>query len=146
MTTTTSRKNSHENHRYLVDTLLSLPVKNLEARVSQLESDIKVRSSISDQTLSKLGTSRLAVEDKLCRLQYSEVAGSSSSNQASFAAQALRIDTMIFDEIRACFRDTFELREKLTQAKEELSLASSKFGLVSKALSKGGQVRRGRAK
>ena len=115
----------------IVDTLLDLPVKNLEQRIKDVETEIAMRAIIRNGALSSMGTHQLRLEENLRQMQYrSAMNGSALARKTTLEQEMARTEFRKLDEWLSYFRDMSTLREKLQAAREELVLEREKRRLV----------------
>lgn len=114
----------------IVETLLRLPVKNLESRIKQLQKDIKTRQKLSNHALSKLGTQRFNLEEKVWQQRYIGLLGHNFKEDMGFASQLLKLKQSTIYETHSCFRDISEFKEKLHHIQEEFEMARQKLRLI----------------
>ena len=115
----------------IVDTLLDLPVKNLEQRIQDLETEITMRAIIRNGALSSMGTHKLRLEENVRQMHYrSAVNGSALSRRTALEQEMARTEFRKLDEWLSYFRDASRLRERLQDAREELALEREKRRLV----------------
>jgi len=125
----------------LVDELLELPKKNLEARIRQLEQDIKTRLVLNEEVLSRIGTSQLGLQGQLWQLRYVSPFLHAFRANRDFQAQLQRLDSLKINEELSCFKDMHDLKVQLQSASEELETAKRKLRLV-KGTKNGGKSRK----
>ena len=114
----------------IVDTLLDLPVKNLEAKVKQLEDEMEMRRVIFRGTLDNLGTRRIRLEENIERLWYSAVLGLDSGRRSAMEQRLIQTQNKEIDEWLAYFKDMNQLQGSFQEAKQELALEREKRRLV----------------
>jgi len=114
----------------ILETFLKLPKKNLEARIKQLEDEIKTRQALSNEALSGLGTHQLQIKDKLWRLRYTSMLNEGFIVNRDFIKQLINLEEQRFKEMINCFNDILHLKEKLQEAREELELDRQKLKLI----------------
>ena len=115
----------------IVDTLLDLPVKNLEQRIKDVETEIAMRRVLLNGALSSLGTHQLRLEERIRQMQYrSTMNGSALARKTTLEQEMARTEFRKLDEWLSYFRDMSTLREKLQAAREELVLEREKRRLV----------------
>ena len=115
----------------IVDTLLDLPVKNLEQRIKDLGTEITMRTIIRNGALSSMGTHQLRLEESLRQMHYrSAVNGSALSRRTALEQEMARTEFRKLEEWLSYFRDASRLRERLQEAKEDLALEREKRRLV----------------
>ncbi|MCH8837982.1 MAG: hypothetical protein IIA60_09325 [Candidatus Marinimicrobia bacterium] len=115
----------------IVETLLDLPVKNLEQRIKDVETEIAMRAIIRNGALSSMGTHQLRLEENLRQMQYrSAINGSAMARKTTLEQEMARTEFRKLDEWLSYFRDMSTLREKLQAAREELVLEREKRRLV----------------
>ena len=115
----------------IVDTLLDLPVKNLEQRIKDLGTEITMRAVIRNGALSSMGTHQLRLEESLRQMHYrSAVNGSALARKTALEQEMIRTETRKLDEWLSYFRDASRLRERLQEAGEELALERERRRLV----------------
>ena len=115
----------------IVDTLLDLPVKNLEQRIKDVETEVAMRAIIRNGALSSMGTHQLRLEENLRQMQYrSAMNGSALARKTTLEQEMARTEFRKLDEWLSYFRDMSTLREKLQAAREELVLEREKRRLV----------------
>ena len=115
----------------IVDTLLDLPVKNLEQRIKDVETEIAMRRVLLNGALSSLGTHQLRLEERIRQMQYrSTMNGSAQARKTTLEQEMARTEFMKIDERISFFKDMSKSREKLQAAREELVLEREKRRLV----------------
>lgn len=115
----------------IVETLLDLPVKNLEQRIKDVETEVAMRAIIRNGVLSSMGTHQLRLEENLRQMQYrSAINGSALARKTTLEQEMARTEFRKLDEWLSYFRDMSTLREKLQAAREELVLEREKRRLV----------------
>ncbi len=115
----------------IVDTLLELPVKNLEERMKQLETEIQMRAIIRNGALSSLGTHQLRLEENLRQVHYrSAINGSALARKTALEQEMARTEFRKIDEWLAYFKDVIKLQDDLQHTREELALEREKRRLV----------------
>lgn len=113
----------HADH--VLDELFRLPVKSLESRISRIESELKERMRLQDQTVSEIGTHKRSLKGALFRLRYApEMARGPLRNQL------LGVETLRWTELRSALKDTSDLNESLQKTREELNTAIRKRSLI----------------
>ncbi len=120
-----SRENEQDD---IVETLLRIPVKNLEEKVKLFESEIKLRKKISWKAIAKLGTQQLHLEERMRHLNYS--LGVQESFSRSLKFQFINLEIQKVREIISCFEDVSMKKEKLLIVNEELELERQKQRLI----------------
>ncbi len=125
----TEYKSKEAEAKDIVDSLLKLPVKNLESRVKHLECEIQKRQKIRNGALSTLGTNKLRLQEQIIQLRSVGMLGDAFVVKRDFQKQVTNLEEHAINEITGCFRDVLELNEKLHKAKEELELEILKLGL-----------------
>ncbi len=117
------------NNNDIVNDLIRLPKKNLEARINQLETDIIGRQKISNSIITSLSTHQIQLKDRLRRQQYFPlINGHNIRNQTT--SKIIQIEEDILREIVANFKDITELRKELLYAKDEISLLKQKLKIL----------------
>lgn len=115
----------------IVDTLLRLPVKNLEDRIKQIETEVAMRRVLLNGALSSLGTHQLRLKEKLRQVHYrSAINGSALARKTTLEQEMARTEFRKIDEWLAYFKDVIKLNDDLQQAREELTLEREKRRLV----------------
>lgn len=115
----------------VVDTLLDLPVKNLEERIKQLETEIQMRAIIRNGALSSFGTHQLRLEEKLRQIHYRSAINSSAlARKTALDQEMVRTEFRKIDEWLEYFKDVIKLQDDLQQAREELALEKEKRRLL----------------
>jgi len=123
------KKKEESNNKNIIENLIRLPKKNLEAKIRQLEADIKTRQKINDKSLTSLSTHQLQLKDRLWQQRYiPDITGHTTRNQTS--SKIIQLEEDIQKEIVGCFGDISELRKELLYAKAELSLLSQKLKIL----------------
>ena len=115
----------------IIEDILKLPKRNLEARIKQLELDIKSRLELNDNVLTNLENNQIRLEDQLWRFRYISPFTDAFLANRDLQSQLQRLNSLKINEQVSCFQDIQELREKLQFAREELETAKKKFKLVS---------------
>ena len=54
----------------IVDTIIKLPIKNLEERIKSIKTDINKRETIFESSLSILGVREIEIESHLKKMKY----------------------------------------------------------------------------
>ena len=114
----------------VLDSLMKLPARNLEARIRQLEAEITARKGISDNILSDLGTKKLQLEQQLWQQRYAGFAGAGTQAKDEAERQRIKAEFLTHQELVACFRDLSRIWEQLQQAQEQLALEQEKLRLL----------------
>ena len=114
----------------IVTVLLSLPVKNLEHRISQLEKEIRNRQSLSDQILSEVATRQIRLEERIKHLCYHTVFSPGFRAKLEFESQCLKLESLKIHELTTCHSDLSEWREKLQDAREQLAKDRLKLNII----------------
>ena len=115
----------------VVDTLLGLPVKNLEDRIKQIETELAMRKVLLNGALSSLGTQQLRLEERIRQMHYrSAVNGSALARKTALEQEMARTEFRKIDEWLAYFKDMIGLQEQLQQAQEDIELEKQKRRLV----------------
>jgi len=112
----------------IVENLLRQPAKDLSRHIQLLENEIKVRIEQSDESMTRLGTQRLMLEDKIKRLRYSTEWGDLFHRNLIF--QCISVDKEVAFQAAQLTRELFELEEKLLRLRSELKLEKNKFKLI----------------
>ncbi len=126
----TEYKSKEAETKDIVDTLLGLPVRNLESRIKHLECDIQERQKIKNAALSTFGTHKLRLQEQIIQLRYVGMMGDAFVVKRDFQKQVTNLEEDAINEITGCFRDVLELKDKLQKAKEELELENLKLELI----------------
>lgn len=121
-----NKKTANDILDSVVGNLLNLPVQNLEEKILQLETEIKLRNHLKDQAISSLSTQQLRIKDHLKRLRYEF----ESSRKTSLEIEKLKLERDKINSWQSWFTDLHELNEKLQSAKEELSIEKEKRKLL----------------
>ena len=126
----TTTKDNFEQNSDIVEALVQLPVKNLESRIHELDSEINRREHLSEELLLGFGTTRLQREDRRWHLRYAGElsAGSREKQHVERELEQLRIRQS--SEKLDCFRDVSNLRHRLQEAREMLELNKEKVSLI----------------
>ena len=115
----------------IVDTLLGLPVKNLEDRIKRIETEVAMRRVLLNGALSSLGTHQLRLEERIRQMHYrSAVDGSALARKTALEQEMARTEFRKIDEWLAYFKDMIGLQEQLQQAQEDIELEKQKRRLV----------------
>lgn len=115
----------------IVDTLLGLPVKNLEERIKQLETEVQMRAIIRNGALSSFGTHQLRLKEKLRQVHYrSAINGSALARKTTLEQEMAQTEFRKIDEWLAYFKDIIKLQDDLQHTREELALEREKRRLV----------------
>jgi len=123
------KKKEELNNNDIIGDLIRLPKRNLEAKIRQLETDIRTRQKINDKSLTSLSTHQLQLKDRLWQQRYiSDITGLTIRNQIS--SKIIQLEEDIQREIIGCFGDISELKEKLQEASEEFENEKVKLKLL----------------
>ena len=114
----------------IIEDILRLPKNNLEARIKQLERDIKSRLELKDNVLTNLENNQIKLEDQLWRFRYISPFTDAFLANRDLQSQLQRLNSLKINEQVSCFQDIQKLREKLQFTREELETAKKKFKLV----------------
>ena len=114
----------------VLDSLMKLPARNLEARIRQLEAEIAARKSISSNILSDLGTRKLQLEQRAWQQRYAGFAGAGTQARDEAERQRIKAEFLTHQELVACFQDLFRICEQLQQAREQLTMEQEKLKLL----------------
>ena len=111
----------YEQKNKVLHQLLSIPKKNLEAKLLELEDQIIKRNELSDNFLTKLLTYKRQLKRLKHALRY---------QPNDIHNQIVQLESHIQKEELSCFRDVAELTEKINTLQEELHLSKVKFKLL----------------
>ena len=114
----------------IVDTIIELPVKNLENKIKEIETEIIMRKGILNEALTGLGTRGLQLEEKIWQMRYSGILGSAINVRTDLEKELARTEIRKTDEWVSYFRDVSRLKEELQNAREEIALEKEKRKLV----------------
>ena len=128
-----SRKQEKSNKKddELVEALLKLPSKNLETRITAIESEIDERQNMRNHVLTKLQTHKAQLKGHKERLKYVSLSGQSPEVLQRVASDLLKIDNSMAIELKDCFRDISRLKERLQEAREEFEIEKKKLAMIS---------------
>jgi len=119
-----------ENVDEIISKIVGLPSENLEERIKELETELGIRRNLLNNALSILGTHQLRLDEKIRQLKYATIQGLDVSRKAVLEKEKLKTEMRKLDEWNLYFRDVSKLREKLREAKEELTIEKEKKRLV----------------
>jgi len=114
----------------IVERLLQLPSKNLEARITAIESEIDERHKMRNHALTKLQTHKVQLKSHKERLKYITLTGQSPEVLQRVVSDLLKIDNSMAIELKDCFRDISRLKERLQEAREEMEIERQKMKLL----------------
>ncbi len=115
----------------IVDTLLGLPVKNLEDRIKRIETEVAMRRVLLNGALSSLGTHQLRLEERIRQMHYrSAVDGSVLARKTALEQDMARTEFRKIDEWLSYFSDVIKIQMQLQQTREDLALEQEKRRLV----------------
>lgn len=117
----------------IVETLLRLPARNLESRVTALEDQIQRRQTIQRDIVLQLDTLKLRLEDRIWQLRYVHFVPQFLAELEAARHQLLHVETLLANEQRDSFRDTVKLHELIQEAREEQKLAEERLKLLQTA-------------
>jgi hypothetical protein len=121
--------NSAENDKSL-ETLLRLPVKNLENRIQELEKEIRERQNINEQALSTIEAHKHTLEHHIHQLRYVSMFCESFIVKRDFLRQLHQLEENAIKEMTGCFWDISQLKHKLQSAREELEEEKEKLKIM----------------
>ena len=104
----------------LVDTLIRLPVKNLEERVNELERELEERLKLNSETLARLGTEQLKFEEKSRQRRYNGMVSGLLNVKSRFDIEIAKLEIQKNDEMLSCFRDVSNMHDRLRELTEKL--------------------------
>lgn len=113
-----------------METLVRLPVRNLERMIGELEGEISQRHRISDDILAALGAHRLQLLGEIERMKYLDIGGQLWQSRQELKRRILKVEESIAGESVHCFRDVSWLMEKLREAREALSEQEQRLRLL----------------
>jgi hypothetical protein len=116
----------------IVDTIIELPVKNLENKIKEIETEIIMRKSILNEALMSLGTRGFELEKKIWQMRYAGMFEFTFRTKTDLEKELARTEMRKTDEWVSYFRDVSRLKEELQNARENLALESEKQKLVKK--------------
>jgi hypothetical protein len=125
-----SKYNEKDELSDIIDSLIKIPRKNLEARILQLESEIHHRKSLNTSIISGLLTLQARFKEQIWRLRYNHTISSALKENKETAAQLLRFQEAIDKELLSCFKDLSYLSDKLLTLREELEINKQKQSLL----------------
>jgi exonuclease VII large subunit len=125
------QEKSNKENDELVEALLKLPSKNLEARINAIESEIDERHKMRNHVLTKLQTHKTQLKGHKERLKYVSLSGQSPEVLQRVVSDLLKIDNSMAIELKDCFRDISRLKERLQEAREEMEIERQKFAMIS---------------
>lgn len=114
----------------IVETLLRLPVKNLEERVKKFEKEIQKRLNIEVETLTSLGTHQLFFKERARQLHYASAIGNALNTKTHFEIEISKLGIQKTKEILDCFRDISKLQDSIREAREDLLRENLKLKLI----------------
>ena len=117
-----------ENIDEIVETIIKLPVQNLEERIKSIKTEINVRQEILDSSISSLRSRELELEEHIRRMKY--CLGSEMNRKFILENELTKIKIMKINDSISHFRDVSKLKEKLQSAKEELVIEAEKRKLA----------------
>ena len=120
--------NTDENIDDVVDTIIKLPIKNLEERIRNIKEDIKARETIFDSSLLVLGKREIEVKSHLWKMRYS--LGNELNRKLSLENELTKIRSAKISNAISHFHDSLRLKEKLQLALEQLAMEREKGKLV----------------
>ncbi|NQV14347.1 hypothetical protein HQ531_02730 [bacterium] len=112
----------------IVAAILKHPTKDLTRHIQLLENEIKTRRDQSAESMTRLGTQRLMLEQRMSNLKYSAEWGDLFHRNLLF--QHISVDREIAAQAAQIQREVFDLEEKLIGLRSELELEQAKFKLV----------------
>lgn len=112
----------------VVDSIIKLPIKNLEERIRNIKLNIKERQRIFDNSVSVLREREIELESHLWRMRY--CLGNEFARKLGVESELARIKNMQINDILLHFNDQVKLMEKLQLAREELALEKEKKKLA----------------
>jgi len=124
------KSKTEENVDEIISKIVGLPSENLEERIKELETELGIRRNLLNNALSILGTHQLRLDEKIRQLRYATIQGLDVSRKAVLEKEKLKTEMRKLDEWNLYFRDVSKLREKLREAKEELTIEKEKKRLV----------------
>ena len=118
----------NENVEDIVDTLIRIPIKNLEQTVKTIQESIKSRKDIFNATLSSLSKREFELKAHLWKMRYS--LGGELTRKLTLETEFANIKSAIFSNRLSHFHDTLRLKEKLQLTQEKLEMEREKRKLV----------------
>jgi len=112
----------------IVDTIIKLPIKNLEDRIRSIELNIRERQKIFENSTSVLSEREIELESHLWRMRY--CLGNEFTRKLGLENELARIKNMQINDILIHFNDQMKLMEKLQLAREELAMEKEKKKLI----------------
>lgn len=112
----------------IVDTIIKLPIKNLEERIKNIQKDIRKREEIFDSSLSILVAREIEIESQLSKMKYS--LGNELNRKQSLENELTKIRNTKISNTISHFQDNQRLREKLQLANEQLAMEKEKSKLI----------------
>jgi len=112
----------------VVDSIIKLPIKNLEERIRSIKVNIKDRQRIFDNSISVLREREIELESHLWKMRY--CLGNEFARKLGVESELARIKNMQINDILLHFNDQVKLMEKLRLAREELAMEKEKKKLV----------------
>lgn len=107
-----------------INSLLALPLQNLESRIRFLEEAIAARTAIAAEIDDSLRSHIVIATDLLGRVRYSDIGGPLSEQRAKLQKSHQELEELRLRHLEADFRDKASLHEKLQAAREELRKVS----------------------
>jgi hypothetical protein len=114
----------------ILDSLIKIPRKNLEAKICQIEQDINQRKNLNSMIISRLLTLQSRFKDHVRRLRYNHTISSAFKANKDAAFQLLQFQEAIDQELLSCFKDLSYLSDKLLKLREELEINKQKQFLM----------------
>ncbi|MCK5125546.1 MAG: hypothetical protein KAR42_04760 [candidate division Zixibacteria bacterium] len=119
----------------ITDALIRLPIRNLESRIMQLDSEISRRKTINDEALTCIDTLIIQLKSNIWHHRYSHLTGEDMRLKKDFDNQLQNLKSQSILEQVNCFRDIANLNEKMQSTREELELEKTKLRLIDTDLS-----------
>lgn len=117
----------YDNNSDTLKHLLSIPRKNLESRIQQLENSINSRQMLNDLILSTFCTKRIQLKEQIERSHYS-IDLFNTRNKIS--SELSHIEELITREKTNSLHEIHTLHEKIQLAKEELNKVRGKLRII----------------
>lgn len=111
----------------LVELLASLPVKNLEKKISMLNSELESRIRISNEIIAGINSRLKELEALRWRSRYSDPGNWGMRHVDISVSEREKERTQ---ELITCFRDCLELKQQLIYSRAELRRARARLRLL----------------
>jgi hypothetical protein len=122
------KNNIDEDIDDIVNSIIKLPIKNLEERIKNIKIDIKERETIFESSLSILARREIEIEFHLSKMKYSM--GNELNRKFSLENELANIRNTKIGNTISHFHDSLRLKEKLQLAKEQLTMERKKRKLI----------------